>query len=438
LILAIVVAWLPGETWSRTLDMDQFVSLVRQHSKDLQIASKDREEADAQKSQAVALALPHVGAQAGYTRNLSDLYMYLDMSSLTGEEDAGITKSVSSRNNEFSAAVSLTQTLFSGTVMNAITAARQYRRLTDFAYDATFQQIVTLSKQAFAQTLLLRKVLEVSEQSEQNALDNYNDTKSRFDNGLASEFELLQAESRYRETVPQTASARRNLELALVDLKNLAGISVDEELSLTGSLETYPEMPGPISLDQALDTRPDYNALVWEERLRRTAVSAERAGYFPSLAAVAAYGYSAQSNDFKLEEENNAWTIGLQLSIPIFQGGDTRAKVRQASIQLDKSQLELAKSRDQIEKDLRSVRLRLEEAHARIASAQAALETATKAHNIAESTTRVGLTTQLELKDTRVVLDQASVAYYTAVFEYLAAWYDWQMVSGALTDDESK
>ncbi|MEZ5357271.1 MAG: TolC family protein [Candidatus Zixiibacteriota bacterium] len=431
----LILAQSAGAAEPRELTIDSFASLVKQYSKDLKLAQKDREEADAQKSEAISLALPHVSAQASYTRNLSDTYMYMDLSSLTGED--GIMKVDANRNNEYAAGVSLRQTLFSPTVFNAIEAAKQYRKMTDYIYDATYQQIMTLAKQAFSQTLLLEKVVEVAAMSEQNAYDNYIDTKNKFDNGLASEFELLQAESRYRERVPTTASAKRNLDLALIDLKNLAGIPVDTEIKLIGSLDTYPDMPTNVGLDIVLEQRPDYNALLWEERLRKTDVSAQRSAYFPSLSAVAGYGYAAQSNDFKLEEENNSWTVGLVLSVPIFQGGETRARVRQANVRLEKSRLELSRFRDDVEKQLQGVKLRLTEAHARIASAKASLETANKAFSIAEKTSKVGLTTQLELKDARVAKDQATVGYYSAVFEYLAAWYDWQRISGAMTESDS-
>ena len=416
---------------TQQVDLDQFVELVKQHSKELQLAVKDREEADAQKNEARSLAYPHLAASAGYTRNLSDIYMYVDLSALSEDGGSGGAQKLAiNRNNEFSAGVSLTQTLFSGSVFNAIKAAKQYRTLTDYTYDATFQYVMTVARQAYSQALLLEKVVEVAAASEKNAEDNYHDTNNRYESGLASEFELLQAESRYREAVPATAEAKRNLELAMIGLKNLAGLPADEPLTLLGTLNSYPEMPNPIGLDAVLGNRPDYNARLWEEKLRRTNVSAQRAAYFPSLAAVAAYGYSAQSDAFRLEEENNSWTVGLKLSVPIFNGGETRAKVHQASVQLDRSRIELAQMRDDIEKELRSVRLRLEEAHERIKSAETSKQTAEKAFSIAEQTTRVGLTTQLELKDTRVMLDQATVNYYAAIFDYVLAYHDWKRVVG--------
>ena len=42
-----------------------------------------------------------------------------------------------------------------------------------------------------------------------------------------------------------------------------------------------------------------------------------------------------------------------------------------------------------------------------------------------------GLTTQLQLKDTRVVYDQSMINYYAAVYDYMEAYFDWKHATGA-------
>jgi outer membrane protein TolC len=318
--------------------------------------------------------------------------------------------------------------------MNAIAAARQYREVTDFLREATYRRVLTTAKQTFFQTLLLRAVRDVARQSEENAHANYQDVAEAFELGLASEFEVLQGEVRWREAVPATAEAQRDYELALVGLKNLAGLSQDEEITLRGSLETYPPLPPPSPLGEVLVERPDYEALLWQEKLYQTQVKAERSGYLPSLGAFARYGYTAQSDEWSFDNDNKSLTVGLNLSIPIFQGGETRARVARAKIQLDRARLQTDQAREDIDRELRSLRLRLEEAHARITSAEATLTTARRAFEIAEATSQAGLTTQLELKDSRVTLDQAAVGHLAAIYQYLAACFEWDLATGAFEE----
>ncbi len=150
-------------------NLDRFLELVERNSQDLKLARQDVKIAGAQKKLAISGALPKISAGAGYMRNPTETYMYFDAGKLSGDSTAGISKIPISRNNEYSANVMLSQTLFSGAVYNAIQAARQYHKLTDFMYDASYQEIITYAKTAFYQTLLLKKVWEVSLASEHNA-----------------------------------------------------------------------------------------------------------------------------------------------------------------------------------------------------------------------------------------------------------------------------
>jgi len=406
-----------------TIDIEQFLNRVEAHSKDLKLAKQELRTADANKREALSGALPHLSANAGYNRNLNETYMYVDL----GE---GTSKLRVNRDNEYSASVVVGQTLFNGTVYNAIKGANQYKKMSNFIYDASHQEIITYANKAFYQALLLRVVREVSQASEQNAYENYLDIKKAFDNGLVSEFDLLQAEVRHKDLVPQTTEAERNYKIALINLKNLAGIPVDEDISLYGGLDKYPDLPERESLATILKNRPDFNALLWQEKLYNTSISAERSGYLPTLSGSLAYAFSSQSNEWSFDDKNEALVLGVNLSFPIFSGGATRARVQKAKIERDKSRIIIDKTRENIEMEIESIRLRLDEAHSRILSANSTLKTAEKAFAIAEATSRSGLSTQLELKDSRVMLDQATTGYYSAVYEYLEAYFDWERAIG--------
>ena len=418
---------------AQAITLEEFLDRVEQYSNDIRLAEEGRKLAGAQKSGAVAGALPHLNAQAGYNRNLSDLYMYADMGSLSGDPNAGTSKLRINKDNEYSFNLVATQTLFNGTVFNAIKASNQYKRLTDYVYDASYQGVITGAKVAFYQALLLKKVWEVSRSSEQNAYENYLNVKTGFDNGLVSEFDLLQAEVRHRDAVPKVTESERNYKIALLSLKNMAGITSDEVIVLEGSLDDYPDMPESSGVKTILKQRPDYNALLWEERLRKTNVNAQKSNYLPSLTGSFTYAFSSQSDEWSFDDKNDAYILGLNLSIPIFNGGAIRAGVQQAKIELDKTKISISQAEDDIEEQVTGTRLKLEEAFGRIESAESTLRAAEKAFGIAEATSQAGLATQLELKDSRVVLDQATVGYYSAVFDYLVACFEWDYIAGSVS-----
>jgi len=416
-----------------TYDQSRFLSRVRQHSKDLKLADKDRELAGAQKKAAFSAALPQVYAEAGYTRNLSDYYMYADFGAMMGGE-SGISKFKINFDNEYSANVVLRQTLFSPGVRSGILAAEQYGRLTEMAYAAGEQTILITAKKMFRQTLLLEKVVELARDAEGNAHDNYLNVESKYKNGLVSQFELLQAEVRWKNAVPETEKAERNLGLALNTLKTWAGLPVDEPLDLEGGVDEIPDFPERPEFEKILSTRPDFNALQWEEKLRRTNMDAKRAASIPTLTANLVYAFSSQTNRFRMDNRNNLFTAGLTLSVPLFTGGYNAAQAAEARIELDKSRLKIEKAREDIHNEVADIYLQMKEAKDRILSAAATQVTAKKAFDIAEVASRSGIITQLELKDARIGYDQAKLNYFASVFDYLAAYFDWEKATGTVTD----
>lgn len=414
-----------------TYNLEAFLSRVETHSKDLKLAKKELDMADVYKKEALSTALPKIQMEADYKRNLKDNFLYIDFPDFETGEMTNQKFKINYK-NEFGVNAVVSQTLFSFKVGTALKAAKEYKKLTDFVYSATHQTVITFSKKAFYQTLLLKKVWEVSRASEENARENYLMMKKKFDNGQVSQFKLLQAEARWQGLTPETTAAQRNYRLALNSLKNLAGIPVEEEIELDGEFGPVPPMPSMFSVDTALERRPDFNALLWEEKLRGTGVKSEAANLLPTLNLNLIYNFSSLSDQFKFERRNESYIVGLNLSIPVFTGGYSRAQVRKAKIELEKTRLKIDKEKERIYNDLSNIRLRLEEARERMLSARKTLETAEKAYNIAEITAANGLATQLELKDARVVFDQAMLNRYAAVYDYLDAYFDWELAVGEI------
>ncbi len=428
-IVMMILAFALQTGYAREYDLDGFIAAVRRNSKALRLASRELDNAREQKREARAGALPRVGVEAGYTRNLSDYYMYFDLSSLMGGPPM-VSQVPFKRGNEFSAMIGLDQTLFSATVLYAVKASRQYQALVDQVFRANERALVNGARKLFFQAILLDRVVEVARNSEENALAGYRDVKQKYEQGQVSEFELLRAETRWRAAIPETRQAERNLDLLKNNLKKLAGIQQQEPLKLNGTLDAVPALPQKVTLEQALSARPDFQALLKQEKLAETGIQAVRGSYFPVVKGRAAFAYSAQSDAFRLEEENRLWLVGIQLSVPLYTGGYRRAQVNKAKIEREKVRIRIEQMRDDLDTELSDLFLKLDEAWQRMHSARSTLKVAEKAFMIAEATTRNGLTTQLDLKDARAAMDQALLGFYKAGYDYLEACFDWEYAVG--------
>ena len=432
LLISILLLLFTQSFMAQKHDINKFLELVEKNNKDILIAMKDLDIADAQDAMARSGAYPYISASAGYNRNLKEAYMFFNARDLNPEAPDVTSKFAINYKNEFSAGAVLNQQIFNWSVFNAIQAAEQYEKLTDYAYDATRKGVINGSKKAFYQTLLLKEIWEVNKDSEKNAHENYLDLKKKFDTGLVSELDLLQAEVRWQNYIPELTKSERNYNLALNSLKTLAGLKYDEPFEIVGELQVAPEKPTKVEMADVLNNRSDYNAILWEMKLRESNVDVEWSGHMPSLSASLVYQYSSMSDEFKFERENNYLIAGLSLQIPIFSGGLTSAKVQQAQIEVDQTNLKMEKFENEIFTEISNLELKLQEAEKRIASAESTLKTAKKAFEISEITFENGLATQLQLKDARLGYDQAKLNYYSAQYEYLEAYFDWELAVGII------
>lgn len=418
---------------ARDYDLQQLLDLAERNNQQIRLAQADLKTASAEKLAALARALPTANVTGGYNRNFQeDVFFFEVTNPQTGQLETQSFKA--SFTNQFQLNAVLSQTLFSFEVGYAIQAARYLNKLTGFTYEAVNQTVLTSVKTAFYQAILQQEVLRVAREAERSARDNYDNTRIKFDNGAVSEFELLQAESRWLNTQPVTIQEEARYQAALNQLKSLVGLSADEEMTLDGSLERFPELPDRMAGSAARDNRPDFNALIWEEKLREKNVGSQRSGFFPTLDASLRYSYSAASDEMKLERENDNIILGLSLNIPIFTGGTNIANVRRANAELDKVRARIDQAELDISVELSNLHLQMTEARKRIDATQKAVMTARRAFEIAETRAMNGLSTQLELKDSRLALDQAQLSYYSAVFDYLASFFAWQLATGQVTE----
>ena len=417
------------------LNLADYMSLVEENSQDIYQADIDKLLAETQEKLARSQTRPMIAGTAEYDRNFLEITQPYPVGASSVLNDYGFYDSIYTDvpynyKNDFIFGVGFQQLLFDMTVFKALEASREYRDLTGTIYDATRQGVLTAAKQVYYQTVLMDEVYQVKSAMEQNAYDTYLDIQKKYENELASELDVLQAEVNWQINIPETTQAARNRDLALSNLKHMAGVKPEEDVVLIDSLTAVPAREVPVSLGEILSARPDYQAMQGEINLKEINVGATRAEFYPSLALSASYGWQKSSDEFDLADGTDALQAGITLTIPIYYGGSRFAKMDQAKLELERSRVELGKKQDEIRTEINNLQLQLDEASSRITSAETTLKTAEKAYRIMEISSRNGMATQLDLKDARLNLSGAKLSYYSAVFDYLNTYFKWQQATG--------
>lgn len=218
------------------------------------------------------------------------------------------------------------------------------------------------------------------------------------------------ANARQRQIEAQNQVRRSKLELA-----RALALDLSQEILLTSrasdGTEAAPDAPA--ALRTALDSRRDLLTTL----RRRTALEGQqrsiRAERYPSLAAAADYGSIGDGTNQRATR-----SVGVQLRIPIFDGGRRSARVAEAGVQLRQEQIREADLRAQIELD---VRLALDEwssARERVATALQGRELAENELAQAERRLTAGIGDAIEVSTAQTRLERARENYLSALYQF--------------------
>ena len=422
--------------FSKPYSLDEYLELVSQNNKDLKLAATSLKNAGEQEKLARSQALPTIGLSSSLYRNFIDVEQSVATSSQAGG-GALIYKDVDvNKDYDFSFGLGLSQQLFNINVFNAIKASKEYKQLSKSVYDAQQDAIITAAKKVFFQCFLLEKLYNIRKETEERSYEHYMLMKQKYEAGVVSNLAYLNSEVDYKMTIPETTNAKMNLELCLINLKHLAGIPDEEDVTVVGDFTVFPDIPETLSMQDVLEDRSDYMALLREKTLRDLNIKATKAGHYPTVSLDAAYGYSNSDDKLKKAFHNDNYTqifkVGLKLELPIYTGGALLARDNQVKLEAEQTEIKLQQKREDIIVELRQIYLTLQKEFENIATAESTISTAQEAYNIAQVSFDNGVMTQLELRDTRLNLENAELRHLNAVYNYLCTYFDWQKATGKI------
>ena len=245
--------------------------------------------------------------------------------------------------------------------------------------------------------------------------------------GTAARADLATAQLPTAQARVAVIRAQAAENVALATFANTLGLDADAAVqpkddvpalsATSGTLTVNPAFPTPTyqqAVARALALRPDLTAQQQNVLASRENVRAARLGTFPNLNGNANYGTT--STDPGGGTFRNSGSIGLALSIPIYDRGVTRAQTAQAQGQLDLALANLQTSEQGVQLNVRQALVNLVSAYAALAQTNAEL---TKAQQVLQSTQaqyRAGVTTLPLLLNAQVGITQALTDEVNAVY----------------------
>jgi outer membrane protein TolC len=282
-------------------------------------------------------------------------------------------------------------------------------------------------RKGFYGVLLAGDSYRVFKESYDNAVANYADIKTKFDQGLVAEYDLIRADVSVRNIEPNLLQAENATVLAKWQLKALLGVDLGLAIECEGRLSDFrSEMYAgylSASTQTSLDDNGSLRQLDIQGRMLQRTLEMQKLDFLPTLSLSGLYQWSSMNNDFRFRDYrwNPYSMVGLSLSVPIFSGGSRLNKVRQTQVSIQ----QLRMQRDNAERNLQlAVKQFVDHMTTcikRVDAAQKGVEQAERGYAIARKRYDTGAGTLLEMNDAELALTQARLNFNQAIYDYMTA-----------------
>ncbi len=261
-------------------------------------------------SSARAPLLPQISLTAGY--NYGESYF--------GQE-----------NNAFTAGIGLTQELYQRSSWVTLETSEKTARQQDSAYAAQQQNLILRVATAYFEVLRAQDELEFV-QAEKKAVERQLDQeKQRFEVGLSAITNVHEAQAEYDSVLAQEVTSKNNLVNSYEALREITGQG-HQNLDIL-DVNRFSASPSDKSTDELVEQAQTQNLSLLAARINqdiaRDNIKLASSGHLPSLTFNANAGYANGTlNDADVDDTD--YNLGINLSVPLYTGGNTTAQVKQA------------------------------------------------------------------------------------------------------------
>ena len=251
--------------------------------------------------------------------------------------------------------------------------------------------------------------------------------KQRFEVGLIAITDVQESQARYDQSVANEIGAKRSLATSRNFLREITGEYIS---SLSAPKEDFPlQLPDNSErdwVDMSLSQNLSLVASRMDEKLARDEISFRKNGHYPTLDLVARADKQINDGDGTndgqpsiIDSDFDTNTISIQFSIPIFAGGGTSSRVREAVYLHRASREQLQRVTRETERQSRDAYLGVLAEQSRVQALAQAVASSRTALEATEAGFDVGTRTIVDVLNSQFSLYVAITNYYQSRYDYI-------------------
>lgn len=324
------------------------------------------------------------------------------------------------------AGVSLTQTIFDQSVFTGLRAARSTREFYQINDQLTEEQVIERVANNYYSVYVQKERLVLLDSNYVNTTKVRDIVKGQFDNGLAKKIDLDRIIVKMSNIDTERQQIKNQITLQENALKFYMGMPIETIIDMPK--EEFEVVPAALTEVPNVENRTEYLLLKKQEELLVYNKKAVEAGYYPTLSLTAGYNYIGQGPQmpwFAKPSDGVYWSdysaIGLNLHVPIFTGFGTRAKVRQADVEIRSLQEDMKDTKLSLDLDYRNAMADIDNNLVTIKNQKENMQLATEILSNTKNNYLQGLASLTDLLDAENAQLEAQNNFTRAVLNYKIA-----------------
>jgi len=293
--------------------------------------------------------------------------------------------------------------------------------LADKQLHLTQQDLILRTTQAYFDVLNAQDRIALIDAQKTAILSQLDQAKATFEVGTATVTDVNEAQARYDLILAQEIGAKNDLDIAKRALQALTG-KMPEKLATVRADIKVTQLSQPMQDWQNVAATNNLNIQIQQDSLKIAEHDIERAqaGHLPTLDAVASYTDTYNNggvNGFGSDLKNG--TIGLQLQIPLYQGGAVMSRERQAAYNKQRAQDDVEVARRQTDLETQRAYLNLNTSIAQVKALEQALLSSQSQLDSTKLGYEVGVRTSVDVLNAQQQLFSAKRDLLQARYNYL-------------------
>lgn len=424
------------------LSLEKALEIALSDNPTIQVAGLEIERQDWVRKQTIGSLLPNVSVQSQYSYSIVKQEMAKGLSF--------------GADNTINNTASLSLPLYAPTVYETL---KMNRTQMEQAVESARSSKINLTnevKKGYYNILLAEQSLSVLKESEKSIAETVANTEKMYQQGLASEYDLLSAQVQLSNLRPNIVQTENSIKATKLLFKMYLGLPADSDFVLEGSLDDFADEVALaiIPTDSVdLSNNTDLRSLEFQRKLLEHQLRMTNASRLPTVAAFSTFMYSGNDNSMNFGEiiggsmggmgggssapttKKEWWwqkplSAGISISIPLFSGGRNLNKAHEIRNTLHQLSLQRDYLAQSVNVQVESAFNNILTAKEKMTSNEITVRQASKAYEIAQVRYNAGTGTILELNSSELSLTQAKLNYSQAIYDFLAARADYEKIIG--------